>query len=309
MKTNRSIITIFILSLVFSWGFLPSCSSSDDAYYDEPPAEDPIGDDEEEKPDPTPPKPWPYPKLVSLWSHTVNRDITGIVNDLGANLIWTNDSPYKGIAWEQSHMYKCLQTPGVEYVFGKINRVAWGWTHEESVKHARWVASLSLIHPKIAGLYLNDFYDEVEEGYRTEDQWREIIAAAKKINPDLHIWVPHYPHRNQGAHAFDFDINGVIVNLWGNKPEQLNDLENQIASSLDRHPNRYVIGGLYLFSGTGENERWLTEEEFREILGHYVKLMNENKLVGVRLFNADLFNERPEYIPWAQEILAKLNKD
>ena len=82
-------------------------------------------------------------------------------------------------------MYKMLQVPGVKYVFAKIERAAWGWTHEQSMKHAHWVAQLSLEHTGILGMYLNDFYDEIEEGYRTEEQWREIIAAAKEINPNL----------------------------------------------------------------------------------------------------------------------------
>ena len=36
---------------------------------------------------------------------------------------------------------------------------------------------------EIIGLYLNDFYDEIEEGYRTMDQWREIIAAVLDAIP------------------------------------------------------------------------------------------------------------------------------
>ncbi|NDV82492.1 hypothetical protein [Bacteroides sp. 51] len=313
MKTTLSIFSAFLFSILFSFGFFTSCSSSDDPLLEESPIVDPPpgdddDDDDEDDPKPNPPAPWPYPKLISLWNHTVDLNITNVVKELNSNLVWTNDSPYAGQAWEKTHMYKCLQVPGIEYVFGKINRVAWGWTHKGSVEHARWVAGLAKEHAKIAGLYLNDFYDEIEEGYRTEDQWREIIAAAKEVNPNLHIWAPHYPHRNQGQHAFDFDIDGVIINLWGNKPEQLQDLENQIAASLERHPNRYVVGGLYLFSGTGANERWLTESEFKSILGHYVDLMNQDKLVGVRLFSAELFIERPEYITWAKEILERLEK-
>lgn len=31
------------------------------------------------------------------------------------------------------------------------------------------------------GHVLNDFYDELEDGHRTEEEWREIIQAAKSI--------------------------------------------------------------------------------------------------------------------------------
>lgn len=310
MKINKAIITTFLLLFTLSSVFLYSCGSSDEDPIDEPPTEKPTDGDDDDDDDTTPPEPWPYPKLVSLWNHQVDMNINSVVDELKVNLVWTSDSPYKSQTWEQTHMYKCLQVPGISYVFGKINRVAWGWTHDESVKHARWVAGLAKEYPtKIIGLYLNDFYDEIEEGYRTEDQWREIIAAAKQVNPDLLIWAPYYPHRNQGQQAYNFDIDGIIVNLWGNKPEQIADLEAQIAASLERHPNRYVIGGLYLMSGVDENERWLTESEFKTILEHYISLMNQNKLVGVRLFSAELFAERPEYLPWAKESLEQLVRD
>ncbi len=243
--------------------------------------------------------------LISLWNHRRDVDPTDLVNELGFNLIWSHDQPYSGHSWEETHMYSLLQIPGVEYVFAKIERAAWGWTHEQSLKHARWVAELSLEHPGILGMYLNDFYDEVEEGYRTEEQWREIIAAAKEINPKLQLWVPHYPHRNQGRHAFDFDIDGVILNLWGNDPELMAHAKEHLAAGLEHHPDKPVIAGLYLRSGSGGG-RWLTEDEFKTVLGHYVEMVNAGKLAGLRIFSAGQFKERPEYIGWAKEVLSGL---
>jgi transcription elongation factor GreA-like protein len=188
-------------------------------------------------------------KLISLWNHQRNLDLTDIIEDLGFNLVWTHDQPYSGQAWEDTHMYQCLQVPGIDYVFAKIERAEWGWTHEQSIRHAQWVAIMSKMHPGIIGMYLNDFYDEIEDGNRTEEQWREIIAAAKDINPDLQLWVPHYPHRDQGRHAFDFDIDGVILNLWGNNPELMARAEEHLAAGLAHHPNRKVIAGLYIRAG------------------------------------------------------------
>lgn len=300
MNTKKIHISFFSLLFFFLFSALLCSCNPEDEIIDEPIIEEPNDSDSIAL------EPWPFPKLISLWNHQVNLNISNVVNHLGINLVWPNDPAYSGQSWEQSHMFQSLQFEGVDYVFGKINRAAWGWTHLQSIEHARWVAMLSLVHPEIIGLYLNDFYDEIEEGYRTETQWRQIIAAAKNINPDLHIWVPHYPHRNQGKHDFNFDIDGVIVNIWGNRPEQIEILEEHIASGLEHHPNRYVIAGLYLHSGIVDGGRWLTEEEFKKILGHYVDLMNENKLVGVRLFSAEQFVERPEYIEWAKEVLERL---
>ena len=243
--------------------------------------------------------------LITLWNHQRNIDPTHVVQELGFNLIWSHDRAYEGQAWEETHMYKMLQVPGVKYVFAKIERAAWGWTHEQSLKHARWVAQLSLDHPGILGMYLNDFYDEIEDGHRTEEQWREIIAAAKGINPKLQLWVPDYPHRNQGRHAFDFDIDGVIMSLWGNTPELMARAREHLTAGLEKHPDKPLIAGLYLRSGP-DGGRWLSEDEFKSVLGFYVEMVNAGKFAGLRIFSAGQLEERPEYIGWAKEILSGL---
>ncbi len=246
-------------------------------------------------------------KLISLWNHETHLDITSLVSELGFNLVWTHDAAYNGQQWEETHMYKCLQVPGVDYVLAKIERAAWGWTQEESVRHAKWIAQLSLEHSGIFGLYLNDFYDEIEDGIRTEEQWREIIEAAKRINPQLNLIAPHYPHRNQGRHAFDFPIDGIILNIWGNTPEIMANAEEHLAAGLAHHPNRFVIAGLYLRSGM-DGGRWLSEEEFKRVLKHYVTMLNNNKIEGLRIFSAGLLYERPEYIQWAKEVFKDIDK-
>ena len=245
--------------------------------------------------------------LISMWNH--RRDLVGtgdvarLVSELGVNHIWSHDNAGDGTQkWEDTHMYELLQIPGVTYVQAKIERAAWGWTHEMSLKHARWIATLSLEHEGISGMYLNDFYDEIEDGYRTDEQWREIIAAAREINPNLKLWVPHYPHRDQGRHTFDFDIDAVILNLWGNDPALIARGPEHLAAGLEHHPDRPVMAGLYLRAGMGGG-RWLTEEEFRFLLGHYVDMLNAGKIAGLRIFAAYQFVERPEYIDWAKEVL------
>jgi hypothetical protein len=243
--------------------------------------------------------------LVSLWNHRRDIDITELVAELGFNLIWSHDDAYTGQAWEDTHMYRLLQVPGVDYVLAKIERAAWGWTHEMSLRHARWIALLSRMYPGIIGVYLNDFYDEVEDGYRTEDEWREIIDAIKSINPDLQLWAPHYPHRDQGRHDFDFEIDTIILNLWGNDPELMAQAEQHLAAGIGHHPGRNVIAGLYLWAGTGDG-RWLTEDEFKNVLGHFVDMANSGKIAGLRIFAAYQLLERPEYIGWAKEVLGRL---
>lgn len=246
-------------------------------------------------------------KLVSLWNHETRLDLTPLVEELGFNLIWTHDPAYTNQKWEDTHMYKCLQVPGVKYVLAKIERAVWGWTQEESVRHAKWVAELSLKHEGIFGLYLNDFYDEIEEGHRTAEQWREIIDAAKSVNPNLKLIAPHYPHRKQEKHDFDFPIDGIILNIWGNTPELMAGAEKHLATGLAHHPNRFVIAGLYLHSGM-DGGRWLSEEEFKRVLGHYVSMLNAGKIAGLRIFSAGQLYKRPEYIEWAKEILKDVRR-
>gem|GEM_PF-1495647 len=244
--------------------------------------------------------------LISLWNHMRELAESGFVEELtarlGVNHVWSHDPNYTGQAWDDTHMKMLLDIPGISQVMAKVERAAWGWDMDMSLRHARWVAIMSQMYPGITGMYLNDFYDEIEDGIRTEDEWREIIAAAKDINPGLMLWVPHYPHRDQGRHDFDFDIDGVILNLWGNDPELIARGPEHLAAGLSHHPDRPVIAGLYLRAGP-DGGRWLEENEFRTLLSHYVDLLNEGYIQGLRMFAAYQFQERPEYIDWAEEIL------
>lgn len=242
--------------------------------------------------------------MISLWNHQRNLDPTDMIREIGFNHVWTHDNAYDGQAWEDTHMYRTLQIPGVESVMAKIERAEWGWTHEMSLRHGRWVALISSMYPGVSGVYLNDFYDEIEDGFRTEEQWREIIDAIKSINPDLNIWVPHYPHRRQDRHAFDFDIDGVIVNLWGNRPELMARAKEYIEAALEQHQDKMVMAGLYLHSGM-DGGRWLSEEEFKATLRIYRDLLNAGRLAGLRIFSAGQLRQRPEYIEWAKEILSE----
>jgi len=241
--------------------------------------------------------------LISLWQHQQEVDIAPLVKELGFNMVWTDDEPYHGQAWEETHMYRALQAPGIEHVLPKIERIQWGQTHEGSVRQAKWIAELALAHKEIIGLYLNDFYDEIEEGYRTIEQWREIIAAARAVNPELPIWVPHYPHRGNEARAYDIDYQGVTFNIWD--PGNIEGAERYLTQAEAQHKGKIVLGSLYLNSGARRGH-WLTEQEFKTLLRLYVEHIKAGKLSGLRIFCACQLKQRPEYVAWAKEELKGL---
>ncbi|MDH4179850.1 MAG: hypothetical protein OEV33_05015, partial [Armatimonadota bacterium] len=243
--------------------------------------------------------------LICLWQHEPEVDIAPLVKDLGFNTVWTDDPQYTGQRWEDTQMYRALQVPGVKYVIPKIERAAWGWTHEESLVSARWIADLSLKHKEIIGLYLNDFYDEIEDGHRTMEQWREIIAAAKSVNPNLDLWVPHYPHRGNEKRAYDIDYQGVIFNIWD--PRNLDAADRHLATAEAQHAGKIILGGLYINSGS-RHAHWLTEEQFKNVLKLYVEHVNAGKLNGLRIYCACQFVERPEYNRWAKEVMKDLKR-
>lgn len=242
--------------------------------------------------------------LICLWQHEQDADIAPIVKELGFNCVWTDDDAYDGTQkWEDTHMYRALQVPGIKYVIPKVDRAAWGWTQEIALRHAKWVAELALKHPGIIGLYLNDFYDEIEDGHRTMEQWREVIAAIRSINPDLDLWVPHYPHRRNENQAYDFDYQGVIVNLWN--ASNLEQAEQHLATSEAQHAGKIILGGVYINAGS-RRARWLTEDQFKKTLQIYVAQINAGKLNGLRIYCACQLTQRPEYAKWAKEVLAEL---
>lgn len=249
----------------------------------------------------------PAEPLISVWEHSAKVDIAPIVKDVGFNTVWTHDRPYDGaMKLEDTLMYRHWNTPGVKYVIAKIERGIWGWTFEQSMRHAEWIGRLSLDHPQIIGLYLNDFYGEMEDvakGGHSEKEFREIIAKAKSVNPRLPIWVPCYPPREL-TYAYDFDIDAVIFSFYNTKVLGFKD--KLLEEALAKFGKIPLMGSLYLSAGS--ERRWLTEEEFKGMLDYFVAKINEGKLCGLRIFRVQSLIDRPEYAAWTKEALSKLKR-
>jgi hypothetical protein len=248
--------------------------------------------------------------LISVWEHSAKVDISDVIAKVGFNTVWTHDRPYSGEKFEDTLMYRDLQTPGVEYVIAKIERSIWGWNHEQSLKHAEWIANLSLKEKKIIGVYMNDFYGEIEarektpeKGGRTPEQWREIIAKLRSINPKLAIWLPCYPP-NEFKYPFDYDFDAVITSIYNTR--QIPNAERLLKEVKQKFPDKPVMVGLYL--NAGSERRWITEEEFKQLMELFVRHINEGNMIGLRIFRVENLQERPEYATWAKEALSKLKQ-
>lgn len=244
--------------------------------------------------------------LICLWEHDAKVDIAPVVQELGFNTLWAHDPACRGQDWTETMMYKALQIPGMKHVLGKVDRKQWGWSYEDSLKHAESIAKLSREHPEIIGLYLNDYFGEVEEGGKTKEQWAEIIARAKAVNPKLPIWAPLYPDNGDLDKTYDFDHDALIFNIWDDR--EVRNGEKWLTDAEKKHPDTPIVTGLYLNSGRSKEESWLSEEDFKYLLGVYVKHLNAGKTVGLRIYRAEQFSERPEYLSWAKEILAGLKR-
>lgn len=259
----------------------------------------------------------PNEVLISAWEHSDKVDIAPTVKEVGFNTIWTHDKAYDGTyKLEDTLMYRHMNTPGVKYVIAKIERSIWGWNHEQSLAHADWIAKQSLSEKRIIGVYLNDFYGEMEaarrppakpdprsQGGRTDAQWREIISRIRAGNPNLPIWLPCYP-RNELDYPFDYDFDGVVVSFYG---ERLLPYADEVLSIITKKfKGKTIVAGLYLNSGTVPG--WQTEEEYKRTLATFVRLINENKIHGLRIFRVADLQQRPEYATWAKEAIEKIKR-
>jgi hypothetical protein len=249
----------------------------------------------------------PSEPLISVWEHDAKVDIAPIVKEVGFNTVWTHDKPYDGaMKFEDTLMYRHLNTPGIKYVIAKIERGIWGWKFDQAMRHAEWIANLSLTHKNIIGLYLNDFYgemDEVAKGGHTEQEFRQIIAKTKSINPRLPIWVPCYPP-DELKKPYDFEIDAIIFSFYNTKV--LQDHEKLLDQALNKFPGKPLMGSLYLNSGS--EGRWLSEQEFKELTAFFIENVNRGKLCGIRVFRVASLHERPEYAAWTKSALAKLGR-
>lgn len=249
----------------------------------------------------------PSEPLISVWEHSPQVDIAATVKNVGFNTVWTHDKPYDGAyKFEDTLMYRHLQAPGVKYVIAKVERGIWRWTFDQAMRHTEWIAELSKTQKQIAGLYLNDFYDEmatVEKGGHTEQQFRQIIAKAKSINPRLPIWVPCYPP-GELKKDYDFDIDAVIFSFYNTKV--LGDHEKLLDQGLAKFKGKPLMGSVYL--NAGSEGRWLTEEEYKQLLAFFVDDINQGKLCGLRIFRVQNLIDKPEYARWAAEAIARVKR-
>ena len=249
----------------------------------------------------------PSEPLISVWEHSPQVDIAATVRNVGFNTVWTHDKPYDGAyKFEDTLMYRHLQAPGVKYVIAKVERGIWRWTFDQAMRHTEWIAELSKTQKQIAGLYLNDFYDEmatVEKGGHTEQQFRQIIAKAKSINPRLPIWVPCYPP-GELKKAYDFDIDAIIFSFYNTKV--LGDHEKLLDQGLAKFKGKPLMGSVYL--NAGSEGRWLTEEEYKQLLAFFVDDINQGKLCGLRIFRVQNLIDKPEYAKWAAEAIARVKR-
>jgi hypothetical protein len=249
----------------------------------------------------------PPEPLISVWEHSAKVSIDAVVKDVGFNTVWTHDKPYDGaMKLDDTLMYRHMNTPGVKYVIAKIERGIWGWSFDQAMRHAAWIATLSLTHPQIIGLYLNDFYGEMEEvdkGGHSEMEFREIIAKAKGINPRLPVWVPCYPP-GELKYAYDFDIDAIIFSFYDTKV--LQDHKKLLDQALKKFDGKPLMGSLYLSSGS--EGRWLSEQEFKQLAAFFVDEINQGNLCGLRIFRVASLQERPEYAAWTKEALTRLKK-
>jgi hypothetical protein len=257
---------------------------------------------------PSAPGPIAFPKepLISVWEHSAKVEISSTVKEVGFNTVWTHDKPYSGQKLEETLMYTHMTTPGIKYVIAKVERGIWGWTFDQAMAHAEWIANVALSRKEIIGLYLNDFIEEMDEvakGGHSEKEFRQIIARVKSINPQLPIWVPCYPPRELEK-PFDFDIDAVIFSFYNTKV--LQDHEKLLDRGLEKFRGKPLMGSIYL--NAGSEHRWLTEQEYRQLLDFFVQDINEGKLCGLRIFRVENLRQRPEYAKWAKEALANLKR-
>jgi hypothetical protein len=249
----------------------------------------------------------PSEPLISVWEHDGKVDIAPIVKDVGFNTVWTHDKPYDGVMkLEDTLMYRHMKTLGVKYVIAKVERGIWGWKFDQAMRHTEWIAHLSLTHQNIIGLYLNDFYgemDEVAKGGHTEVEFRQIIAKAKSINRRLPIWVPCYPP-DELEKKYDFDVDAIIFSFYNTRV--LQDHEKLLDQALKKFRGKPLMGSLYL--NAGSEGRWLSEHEFKQLMDFFVEKINLGRLCGLRVFRVANLEERPEYAGWTKKALGKLER-
>ena len=199
--------------------------------------------------------------------------------------------------------------PGKQYIDLGITNLIGEYSGLEH-DHDHWMLclrnqlALSLNHPEIVGIYLNDYYFSLRDGYRTRAQWEEVVDTIRSVNPNLPLvvgWVPWMEDdENIDTWLSWIEYDQVLCQMRLGQSLPLEGMDAFMTRCEIKFAGKPIWGTANIHD---QNQVLLTEQEFKEILNINKNHWDSGKIIGVRIQHVQHLLDHPEYADWTREIL------
>lgn len=195
-------------------------------------------------------------------------------------------------------------------LLGSMQNIYCTLEHEAYEKSAREIAKLSLTHPAIVGVNLDDFNDGTPATKFTHDSLKALKDSILEINPKLKMAVVTYSHlpvKEQIAPYADLiDVCSrwrwvSSMDYWDNHKDDIKEMREALG------PGKQIIQGIYLHDfGSGMKCRYpVPLDRFKKSFSTCLENIYDGVLDGLIIPSAALFSspDHYEHVTWMKQYL------
>ncbi|HEY2933676.1 MAG TPA: twin-arginine translocation signal domain-containing protein [Acidobacteriota bacterium] len=179
----------------------------------------------------------------------------------------------------------------------------------EEVKIA---AHLSLGHPNITGVYIDDTLGKGKPSSLKPDQYQTVHETLTKINPKLKLWALVFATQLAKESFTDYLPNMDVINLWIWNADDLREVERNVEKCREVFPDKPINLGCFLWDfpsmkfskGNFVKGRAVPMEGLKNQWERIPKWLESGHITGYSILAAFLIDAAQEQARWIRDFIA-----
>lgn len=203
-------------------------------------------------------------------------------------------------AWIGSSAYTMVQL-GIDHIIGMY----YGYEYDQvtNMLYLKNQVNLSLNHPEIVGIYLNDYYFTIKEGVKTYENYREAINYIKTVNPSLKTYIAYAPLMEADPHIdtilSQISFDAVFCQMRLGQGIDVEGMDAFLQRTEAKFARKQVWGTLLLADQTGTA---LTDAQARRLIEINRQHYDAGRIEGMRVQYIDTVMSNPTYLQMIQDV-------
>ena len=203
-------------------------------------------------------------------------------------------------AWIGSSAYTMVQL-GIDHIIGMY----YGYEYDQvtNMLYLKNQVNLSLNHPEIVGIYLNDYYFTIKEGVKTYENYREAINYIKTVNPSLKTYIAYAPLMEADPHIdtilSQISFDAVFCQMRLGQGIDVEGMDAFLQRTEAKFARKQVWGTLLLADQTGTA---LTDAQARRLIEINRQHYDAGRIEGMRVQYVDTVMSNPTYLQMIQDV-------